>query len=69
MNKKQRLALIIQRLEEIKNSKEIDHIIDYRIIKALEALLCVMPYSTKEKEVKRISGRGLRNGKKKRSHK
>lgn len=68
--KRQRVRQIIQRLEEVESTFEISYI-DDKIIKAIEALLGIKPYSKVDNtEVKKrvISGRGLKCGKKK-SHK
>lgn len=67
--KKERIRKIINRLEEIENSKDIDLIVDDRIIKVLEVILNIKPYAKKpsqvveKKEVKRISCKRLRKKK------
>lgn len=65
--KRLRLKQIINRLQEIESSKEIDYILSDTDIWVLEALLGIRKSKSQqtEKQVKRISGRGLKNGRKK----
>lgn len=63
MNSKvKRLENVIKRLQEIKNSKDIDLLISTKDLKILELILGIKPHSKKNcsKEIKKISGRGLR---------
>lgn len=49
LSKTQRIQNIIQRLQEIENSKHMDFILDDRIIKAIESLLQIKPYQKRKK--------------------
>lgn len=70
--KKARIRKVIERLEEIESSKDIDLILSDKDLKIMETVLGVKPFAQKHSqqqvektEVRRISGRGLKNGKKK----
>lgn len=66
INKKERLKQIIKILEFALESDYWDYLISDRDIKMLEVLLGIKPYSKVDNtEVKKISGRGLKCGKKK----
>lgn len=69
INKRKRLQYIIQRLEHIIESSDIDLelLLSDKDLRLIEMILNVKPYSTKDKEIKRITGRGLKYGKKKSS--
>lgn len=63
--KRRRLRQIIERIEHILGSSDIDLelLLSDKDLRLIEIILGVKPYSTKSKEVKKISGRGFKKRK------